>query len=43
MDVGLINSVAGIVDPRVDDIPVQTHLAVTELLTAVVRPVLEKS
>ncbi len=42
VDVGLINSVAGIVDPKVDDIPVQTHLAVTELLTAVVRPVLQQ-
>lgn len=38
VDVGLINSVVGVVDPKVDNIDVSTHLAVVELLAAVVRP-----
>lgn len=38
VDVGLINSVVGIVDPKVDNIDVSTHLAVVELLSAVIRP-----
>lgn len=38
VDVGLINSVVGIVDPKVDNIEVSTHLAVVELLSAVIRP-----
>lgn len=42
VDVGLINSVVGIIDPKVDNIDVATHLAVVELLSAVVRPSLTK-
>ncbi|WP_285246625.1 DUF4392 domain-containing protein [Pseudarthrobacter sp. efr-133-R2A-89] len=38
VDVGLINSVVGIVDPKVDNIDVTTHLAVVELLSALIRP-----
>lgn len=40
VDVGLINSVDGIIDPNVDGIPLSSHLAVTELVQAVVRPLL---
>ncbi|MET4590646.1 glutamate cyclase domain-containing protein [Arthrobacter sp. 754] len=36
VDVGLINSVVGIVDAKVDNIEISTHLAVVELLSAVV-------
>ncbi|CAN7378823.1 glutamate cyclase domain-containing protein [Pseudomonas sp. Pseusp16] len=38
VDVGLINSVNGVTDANVDGIPVSTHLAVTEMLAAIVRP-----
>lgn len=40
VDLGLINSVDGLVDPHVDGIPLQTHIAVAELISAVVRPAL---
>jgi hypothetical protein len=43
VDVGLINSVVGVVDPKVDNIDVSTHLAVVELLSAVIRPALSLS
>ncbi|GAB7542763.1 glutamate cyclase domain-containing protein [Cupriavidus sp. PET2-C1] len=39
VDVGLINSVVGIIDPNVDGIPVSSHLAMVEMLRAIVRPV----
>jgi len=39
VDVGLINSVVGIIDPNVDGIPVASHLAMVEMLRAIVRPV----
>lgn len=37
VDVGLINSVEGIIDVNVDGIALSSHLAVTELLAAIVR------
>lgn len=40
VDVGLINSVVGIIDPNVDGIPVSSHLAMVEMLRAIVRPVI---
>jgi hypothetical protein len=36
VDIGLINSVDGIVDANVDGIPLSSHLAVAELLSAIV-------
>lgn len=39
VDVGLINSVVGVIDPNVDGIPVASHLAMVEMLRAIVRPV----
>lgn len=36
-DLGLINSVAGVIDSNVDGIPAATHLALAELVHAVVR------
>lgn len=38
VELGLINSVDGIIDANVDGIPLSTHLAVSELITAVVAP-----
>lgn len=38
VQIGLINSVAGIVDAHVDNIDPATHLAVVELISAVVSP-----
>lgn len=40
VDVGLINSTDGIVDPNVDGIPLNTHLAVVDMLATIVRPAL---
>lgn len=40
VEVGLINSVDGIVDPNVDGVLLETHIAVTEMLSAIVRPAL---
>lgn len=40
VEVGLINSVDGVVDPHVDGIPLETHVAVSEMLAAIVRPAL---
>lgn len=39
VDVGLINSVANIVDPHVDGIPLATHLAVVQLISTIISPV----
>jgi D-glutamate cyclase len=36
VEIGLINSVVGVVDDRVDNIAPETHIAVTELLGAIV-------
>ena len=41
VDVGLINSPDGIVDPNVDAIPLSTHLAVVDMLATIVRPALD--
>ncbi|MCA1512695.1 glutamate cyclase domain-containing protein [Bradyrhizobium sp. NBAIM01] len=38
VDIGLINSVGNVVDADVDGIPLQTHVAMTDLISAVVRP-----
>ncbi|WP_434106031.1 glutamate cyclase domain-containing protein [Paraburkholderia caffeinilytica] len=38
VDVGLINSVANIVDPNVDGIPEATHLAVVQLISTIISP-----
>ncbi|MBR0867156.1 hypothetical protein ACVIWV_006068 [Bradyrhizobium diazoefficiens] len=40
VDIGLINSVGNVVDADVDGIPLQTHVAMTDLISAVVRPAL---
>lgn len=40
VDLGLINSVDGVVDAHVDGIPLQSHAAVAELVAAIVRPAL---
>lgn len=40
VDLGLINSVDGVIDANVDGIPLSTHLAVSEMITAVVAPAL---
>lgn len=40
VDIGLINSVDGLVDPNVDGMPLDTHVALVEMLRAVVRPAL---
>ena len=40
VDMGLINSPHGIVDPNVDGIPLSTHLAVVDMLATIVRPAL---
>jgi D-glutamate cyclase len=40
VDVGLINSTHGIVDPNVDGIPMSTHLAVVDMLATIVQPAL---
>ncbi len=40
VEVGLINSVDGIVDPNVDAIPLATHVAVVEMISAIVSPAL---
>ncbi|CAJ0779997.1 hypothetical protein LMG19083_00607 [Ralstonia psammae] len=39
VDVGLINSVANIVDGNVDGIPEATHLAVVQLIATIIQPV----
>jgi hypothetical protein len=41
VDVGLINSVVGITDANVDGIPLSSHLALAEMITAIVRPALK--
>lgn len=41
VEVGLINSVDGIVDPNVDAIPLATHVAVAEMISAIVSPALK--
>ncbi len=40
VELGLINSVDGIIDPHVDGIDLATHTAITEMIAAVVRPIL---
>jgi hypothetical protein len=40
VDLGLINSVDGVVDAHVDGIPLQSHAAIAELIAAIVRPAL---
>jgi len=41
VDVGLINSVVGITDANVDGIPLSSHLALAEMVTAIIRPALK--
>ncbi|MGY8662579.1 glutamate cyclase domain-containing protein [Bradyrhizobium sp. UFLA05-109] len=38
VDIGLINSVGNVVDADVDGIPLQTHVAMADLISAIVRP-----
>lgn len=38
VEVGLINSVDGVVDANVDGISLETHVAVAEIISAIVRP-----
>jgi hypothetical protein len=40
VDVGLINSVDGIIDTNVDGIALSSHVAITELISAIVKPLL---
>ena len=40
VEVGLINSVHNIVDPNVDGMGLDTHLALVEMLRAIVKPVI---
>jgi hypothetical protein len=40
VDLGLINSVDGVIDAHVDGIPLQSHAAIAELIAAIVRPAL---
>jgi hypothetical protein len=40
VDVGLINSVDGVVDANVDGIPQSSHVAVAELLSTIVQPLM---
>ncbi|MFT4065057.1 glutamate cyclase domain-containing protein [Paraburkholderia sp.] len=42
VDVGLINSVANIVDANVDGIPEATHLAVVQLISTIISPAVRK-
>jgi hypothetical protein len=41
-EVGLINSVDGIIDANVDGIALSTHMAIAELIQAIVAPALDK-
>ena len=38
VDVGLINSVANVIDSNVDGIPEATHLAVVQLISTIIAP-----
>jgi len=40
VEIGLINSVDGLIDANVDGIPLSTHLAISEIIEGIVRPVL---
>lgn len=40
VDIGLINSVDGLIDANVDGIPLSTHLAISEIIEGIVRPAL---
>lgn len=40
VDIGLINSVQNVVDANVDGLPLDTHIALAEMVRAVVRPAL---
>lgn len=42
IEAGLINSVDGIIDANVDGIGLSTHMAITELVQAIVKPALDK-
>lgn len=42
VDLGMINSVHGLIDMNVDGIPASTHLALAEMLVAVSRPLLSQ-
>ncbi|WP_374527277.1 glutamate cyclase domain-containing protein [Acinetobacter sp.] len=42
VDIGLINSVDGVTDANVDGIKFSTHLALTEMITAIVSPLFKK-
>ncbi len=40
VEIGLINSVDGLIDANVDGIPLSTHLAISEIIEGIVRPAL---
>lgn len=40
VEIGLINSVDGVIDANVDGIPLSTHLAISEIIEGIVRPAL---
>lgn len=40
VEIGLINSVDGVIDANVDGIPLSTHLAISEIIEGIVRPML---